>query len=218
MEDYLLNYLKTNNPTYLIIDLIEKLKILKNETNNFSEIIKEQKIVLNYKTIKIFYDFLYAFKKVYKSINFEELLSETQKIESDIELKFWNNIIKNFIQVKIIEDQTKFLKELDFEKFKDLIEHTFNNYILYNGIISDYKDWNRDDVKIAKKTINTFLECVVTDFNNYETVIFDLDYKLEFSNEKYQYIWYLCEKNKMYLIMKNLTEKITELYDDQMFD
>jgi len=208
MENKLLKYITSDAQKDKVDDVIDKLFLLKNVSHNFNDIIENEKIMLDYKTLDLFYDFLYAFKKIYTSVNLENFIDELDEITSDNEITFWKNILKSFNNIKIIEVQTVFLREMNIDKFYDLIEYTFNRHILYNNIIKEYKEWDREKIKIVEKTINTFLQCMIIDFNDLDTAIYDLDLRFQFGREKYQFIWNLCEKNKQYLMMKQIINSL----------
>lgn len=206
MENKLLKYILPDAQKSKIDVVIEKLLLLKKETNNFNDIVKDEKIVLNYKALDLFYNFLYAYKEIYTFVNTGDFLDELDKLDYDNEIIFWKSIIKSFNQIRITNSQTLFLREMNIDVFSDLVEYTFNRHVLYQNIIKEYKEWDREKIKITEKTINTFLQCMIVDFNDLDTALYDLDLRFQFSREKYEFIWNLCEKNKMYLMMKQITE------------
>lgn len=58
---------------------------------------------------------------------------------------------------------------------------------------------------------------MIDDFKNFEITIYDLNLRFNFDKEKYEYIWNLCEQNKNYLMLKNITEKLNRLSNIAMF-
>lgn len=212
MENILIKYISKSAQENLINNTIIKLQILKKESNNFNELFKGQKIFLNSKTIEPFYDFIHAYSEIYNMVDKDNFLGEAEQTMSDNEIDFWNSVFRYFDQVKVAREETKFLRELDIDSFKDLVLHTFNMNILHEGFTRNYKEWNKEKIKIVQRTIRTFLSSILDDFNDYETVIYFLDIKFKFNKEKYSFIWELCEQNKTYLMLKNITETLNYLY------
>lgn len=206
MEDKLLKYLTSDIQKEKIDDVVNKFIILKKVSQNFKSLFEDNEIVLNQKTMEPFYNFLYSFREIYESINMEDFSKDLDKLPPDIENSFWKNIIENFNYLKVIKAQTSFLREMNIESFSDLMAYTFDNYIMCNGILKKYKEWDINKIRIAERTINTFLKFIIFDFNNFETALYDLDLRFQFSKEKYQFIWDLFEKNKLYLMMKQIIE------------
>ena len=212
MENLLVKYISHNIQKDLIDDTLNKLSILKAESDNLNNLIKNEKISFDSKTIKPFYNFLYAYYKICDSVNKTEFITELEKVSSGNEVEFWKSIINFFDRTKIAEAETAFLKEMNILDFKDLISHTFKTNVLYGSFLTNYKNWSQEQVNIARRTINTFLYSMIQHFNDYTTTIYIMDIKFHFEEEKYKYIWELCEKDKIYLMLKNITETLDDLY------
>ncbi len=210
--ELLKKYISSDVQEETVKDVIDKIVNLKKVSENLNSLIKETKISLTPKTFHPFYDFLYTYYKIYGSVDKYDFLEELKATAADIEITFWNSIIGYFDFVKIVEEQTSFLREMNTIDFQDLISYTFNNNILHNSIIEPYKKWDIEKINITRRTINTFLSCMINDFDNFDSVIYDLNLRFQFDEEKYKYIWNLCEQNKMYLMIKNITEKLNNLY------
>lgn len=191
--------------------LIKNYGKLKSLSNNFNDLIEDEVIKLNYKTEKIFYDFLLDFNDIYPCFDtnkFEEVLTEKYHGK---EAFFLKNVCQYSELNKLIREQTKFLRILKDDEFEDLISYTFNNCILYNSIIEQYKAWTASDVNIVRKTINTILSSVINDFEDFNMAFLEAKIRFEFSDYQFKFIWDLCEKNKIYLMLKNITEKIDKI-------
>lgn len=215
MENLLKKYISQNVQKELLEDVINKLQILKEKTDNLNRLFKNQKMALDLKTIEPFYNFLHAYHKICDMVNQTEFIKELETVSSGNEIEFWNSIFQYFEVSKIAESETVFLREMDFNDFKDLVSYTFNANILHESFLKDYKEWDSEKINITRRTINTFLYHIIDDFLDFDTSIYILDIKFQFSNEKYKYIWELCEKNKMYLMLKNITEQVDHLiYSD----
>jgi len=140
----------------------------------------------------------------------------TDEVKGTVAISYGNfrdrSTVPIMIEELLNEEVVKKLKNrigvVYIDKFYDLIEYTFNRHILYNNIIKEYKEWDREKIKIVEKTINTFLQCMIIDFNDLDTAIYDLDLRFQFGREKYQFIWNLCEKNKQYLMMKQIINSL----------
>lgn len=215
MENKLLKHISSTLPKTKLDNVINKFQALKEKSNNFDKIFENDKMILSDNLIDIFYDFLYSFKGIMESVNLNDFSNELDDLPSDNEIKFWKKIILNIKSIKVINSQTLFLKNMEIDDFNDLITHTFNHYIMYNSITKEYKQWDKIKIRIAEKTIKTFLHCMILDFNDLDTALYyDLHLRFEFSKEKYQIIWDLCEKNKLYLMMKQITESIYSEEDE----
>lgn len=211
MGDLLIKYISPTVQKELVDDAVKKFQILKEESENLNRFFRTKKMMLDFKTIEPFYDFLYAFHKICDMVDQKEFIKEIENVSSGNEIEFWNSIFQYFEGVKIAETETIFLRNMDIENFKDLVTHTFDTNILRECFLKNYKGWNKEEVNITRRTINTFLYKMVDEFYDFDTAIYILDIKFQFSKEKYQYIWELCEKNKMYLMLKNLTEMVDEI-------
>lgn len=216
MEQQLLKkYITSKASNELFEDAIDKLNKLKKQTDNFKIILKNKKIILTYKNRKLFSDFLYSFYCIYKFINIDGFITELKDTSSESEMFFWNSVIDYVESSNISNKETTFLREMDIDKFKDLVMFIFNKNILYNGYLEEYKEWDIEKIKVTWKTLNTFLYNMIDEFNDLESLQFDLNIKFKFNKEKYEYIWNLCEQNKIYLMLKNITEKLNMEYYDE---
>lgn len=209
MGNYLLKYIMGGEEEQ-VKKVFDRLSILKGRTDNFNKLIKDDNIILGSEVVGVFYDFLYAYSEIYDYMDNNKLLEEVKKTFSNNEIVFWNSVIQYFDITKIIRNQTVFLKNMQMSEFTDIVSYTFQNYICYNGSIKKYKKWNEDEIKITIRTINTFLECAIDDFTNFEDTVYTLDLRFQFGKEKYEYIWNMFKEVKLYLMLKNITEKLNK--------
>ena len=210
MENILINNLSSCTSTELINDVIEKITLLKKESSNFDNLIKDKRIFINSETRYLFYNFLDSFYNIYIFLETDDFLRDLKDNSSENEISFWDNIINFFKFINTVETQTSFLKEMNYDEFCDLISYTFQNHIMYNDFIKQYKNWNNDQINATKKTINTFLTSMLFNFNSLDVSLYDLNIRFHFTKDKYEYIWKLCEENKIYLMLKNITERLDD--------
>lgn len=188
--------------------LIKYYETLKKESNNFDDLVGDEKIKLNYKTEKIFYDFLFAFNDVFLYMNTNKFEEEINQSNHSKESIFFKIVLEYFEYNQFVKNQTNFLRILEIDEFEDLVEHTFNNYILFNGIINNYKKWNTNEINVVRKFINTILSYMIDQFDNTTVAFLETKIKFDFTERQFDFVWNLCEKNKKYLMLKNITEKL----------
>lgn len=208
MGQSITKYISASVSQEILNSITSKLETLKKSTKNFSKLINHGKISLSSDNIMEFYDFLHSYSEVHSFVDSSKFIHEIENTSTETELLFWNAIISYFDFANTVLSQTCFLREMNFENFCDIVKYTFENYILCDNLISKDKTWNKDEIMITRKTIGTFLTNMTEKFYNFETTIYDLDMMFHFSTEKYQFIWELCERNKIYLMLKNITEKL----------
>lgn len=208
MEQILKKYINGQIRDEIFLSFTKNYNILKERSNQFADIIKDGNITINSKFFDLFYDFIFSYDKIRMSIKTNEFIDELNEFASDNELYFWNSVIEYFDFIDIVKEKTNFLADMDFSSFQDVVSYTFNNNILHNNFVKEYKSWDKEQVRTVQKTINTVLSSMIGDFYDYKTTTHDFKMKFGFEEEKYKYIWDLCEKNKVYLMLKNITEKL----------
>ena len=181
---------------------------LKEESNNFEDLVYDGKIKLNYKTEKTFYDFLFVFNDLFPYMDTKKLEEEINLSDYDREASFFKIVFQYLAFNKIVKRQTDFLRRLKTDEFEDLIERTYNNYVLNNSVIKNYKKWNTDEINVVRKSINTILSYMINAFESTTTAFSDAKMRFDFTKAQFDFIWKLCERDKMYLMLKNITEKL----------
>ena len=208
MEKIIRSVISKEAPENIVKELIKYYEIIKTESNNFDNLVDDEKIKLNYKTENIFYEFLFLFNETFPYVDSKKIEEEINKKLYDKEATFFKIVLEYIEFNNIVKNETNFLRELNSDEFEDLVEYAFNNYILYNGTINSYKKWNIGEINILRKTLNTILSNMIDDFENPSTAFLETRMKFDFTQQQFNFIWSLCEKNKIFLMLKNITEKL----------
>lgn len=191
--------------------VISKYEHFKKETNTFSDIIRDDEICMTSNSNRqLFLDFLNSYNKISESINMKKFIEDTEDSFAGNEIIFWNTIIEYFEYCNSVKVQTSFLKKMNMNDFQDLVLYTFNRNIKFNNFISEYKTWNIEHIRIVYRLINTILSEMIDEFHDFETAISDYNFRFDLETEKYQFIWNLCEENRIYLMLKNIQETLYE--------
>ncbi len=78
-------------------------------------------------------------------------------------------------------------------------------------MIKNYKKWNTDEINVVRKSINTILSYMINAFESTTTAFSDAKMRFDFTKAQFDFIWKLCERDKMYLMLKNITEKLNNI-------
>ena len=78
-------------------------------------------------------------------------------------------------------------------------------------MIKNYKKWNTDEINVVRKSINTILSYMINAFESTTTAFSDAKMRFDFAKAQFDFIWKLCERDKMYLMLKNITEKLNNI-------
>lgn len=215
-----------NSDIKKIIELFNKL--LEESDYNLNQFVKGDTITLDN---KISDEFIANLKK------FIAIIPEIEKYEIENE-EFWNQfkqledysqndrfieLIKRYFEARIRPTkETKFIRELDFEDFKQKSKYCFDNFILQNiGKRNLNKDIiDESELIILRKAMLTFCEMVIMD-NLSKNYAFDNIQKLFGLESDYCNVWweYIKEnEEKMWRILttkhySDLDNKIQYLID-----
>lgn len=210
MRLLLRKHLKDMPDEYLIDDIIKKYDELKSGSNNFDDIIQNDKLNIDLEKLLSYYKFLFACLKIYNSIDQESFLKEVNLVYEKNETIFWKEVFEYLTYCVSAQDDTKFLRDMGVEDFTSLVEYTFYNRILKNSFVNLGK-WPIEEIASCKKTINTFLYRMIIDAYDFESLVVHMDLLFQFGKKKYEIIWNLCEKYKSELVMKEIINELCSL-------